>query len=109
MHPIHFLQDLVIRTSLSLLLRTGGVIVSFLPVQDDEGRASFHRHHGEVGGRRPGRSSNVCLAGFVFREEVEGGGDGARLVWFLASLVDDVRRFGRRRGLIRQHFARHGR
>lgn len=79
------------------MLHTGGVIVGFLPVQDDERWASLHRHHGEVGGRSLWRSRHIRLAGFVFREVVEGGGDGARLVRLLARLVDDVRCFGEQR------------
>lgn len=82
------------------LLPTGGVVVRFFPVQDDEGRASFHRHHREVGGWRAWRRSHVHLAGFVLREVVEGGGDGARLVGFLARLVDDMRCLERRRSFV---------
>ncbi len=96
-------------TFFSLCIHTGSVIVGFLPVQDDKGWASLHRHHSEVGGWRLGWSSHIRLTGFIFREVVEGGGDGSRLVWFLARLVDDVRLFGRRRGLISQHFPRYGR
>lgn len=81
-------------------LCTSGVIVGFLPVQDDEGRATFHCHHGEVGRRTLGSSCDIYLPRFVFREVVEGGSDGAGFVWFLARLVDDVRRCGSRRDLI---------
>ena len=77
---------------------TGGVVVSLLPVQDDEGRASLHRYHSEVGGWALGRGRHVGLAGFVFGEVIEGGSDGARLIRFLAGLVNDVRRCGRGRG-----------
>lgn len=87
----------------AVLLHTGSVIVRFFPVQDDEGRASFHRHHSKVGGRRTRWRSHIHLARFIFWEVVEGGGDGARLVGFLARLVDDMRRFGRGRSLISQN------
>lgn len=87
----------------AVLLHTGGAIVWFFPVQDDEGGASFHRHHSKVGGRRTRRRSHIHVARFIFWEVVEGGGDGARLVGFLARLVDDVRRFGSSRSLISQN------
>lgn len=106
---LHASKSFLVLISFSLFLCTGGVIVSFLPVQDDEWRASLHRHHSEVGGRRLGWGRHICLAGLIFREVVEGGGDGTRLIWFLARLVDDMRRFGRRRGSISQHFALYGR
>lgn len=98
------LKDLVLQTSLSLWLRTSGIVVCFLPVQDDKGWASLHCHHGEVGGGRPGWSCHICLTRFIFREIVEGGGNGTRFVRFLACLVDDVRCFvGRRRRTVSQH------
>lgn len=86
-----------------MLLHTGGVIVWFFPVQDDKGRASFHRHYSKVGRRRTRWRSHIHLARFIFWEVVEGVGDGARLVVFLARLVDDMRRFGSRRSLISQN------
>lgn len=73
------------------LLPTGGVVVRFFPVQDDEGGTSFHRHHGEVRRGSAWWRSHVGLARLVLGEVVEGGGDGARLVRFLARLVDDMR------------------
>lgn len=91
------------RGSEAALLHTSGVIVWFFPVQDDEGWASFYRHHSKVGWWGTGRRSHVHLARFVFWEVVEGGGDGARLVGFLARLVDDMRCFGSRSGLISQN------
>lgn len=81
-------------TFLLISVRTSGVIISLLPVQDDKGRATLHGHHSKVGGRRLGRSVHVGLSGFVLREVVEGRCDGARFVGFLACLVDDVRSFG---------------
>lgn len=90
------LEEHSLHSGLILLsVHTSGLIVGFLPVQDDEGGATFHRHHGEVGGRRLGWRSHVGLSGFIFGEVVERRGDGARLVRFLARLVDDVRGFGR--------------
>lgn len=74
--------------------RTCGVIVALLPVQDDEGRTSLHRHHRQVGGRSPGSRRHVGLTWFILWEVVEGGGDGAWLIWLLPSLVDDVRSCG---------------
>lgn len=76
---------------------TGGVVVWFLPVQDDEGRTSLHRHHSEVGRWAGWRRCDVHLTRFVFREVVEGGGDGARLIRLLPGLVNYMRRCRRER------------
>lgn len=81
-------------TFLHIFVRTGGVIITLLPIQDDKGRAAFHGHYRKVGGRRLRWSVHIRLSGFVLGEVIEGRCDWARFVWFLACLVDDMRGFG---------------
>lgn len=83
-----------ILTFLLISVRTSGIIISLLPVQDDKGRAALYGHYCKVGGWRLWWSIYIRLSRFVLREVVEGRCDRARFIWFLACLVDDVRGFG---------------
>lgn len=88
---------------LFISVRTGGVVICLLPVQDDKGRAALYGHYCKVGGWRLRWSIHIRLSGFVLGEVVERRCDRARFIWFLACLVDDVRGFGTegRRNLLR--------
>lgn len=70
---------------------TSGIIVRFLPVENDKRRAALHGHHSEVGGGDAGRTGHVLIPTLLVREESEGRGDGARLIRLFVRLVYHVR------------------
>lgn len=74
---------------------TCGFVVRFLPRKNDERVAALHGNHGDVGRRDTRRTGYIQIVGFFIGEVTEGGGDGARLLWPLICLVDDMRSCGR--------------
>lgn len=74
---------------------TCGFVIWFLPVKNDEWGAALHGNHGEVRRRDMRRTGYVQIIAFFVGEVSEGGGDGARLLWLLICLVDDMRSCGR--------------
>lgn len=72
------------------IYRTSGFIVRFLPVKNDKRRAALHSNHSKVGGRYAWRTSHILITALLIREVGEGGGDRARLIWFLIRLVDHM-------------------
>lgn len=65
-------------------------IIGFLPVENNEGGASFHGYNSEVGWGCSWRVGDILFSTLLLRKVTQRGGDGAGLIWLLICLIDHM-------------------